>query len=32
MTEKLGSILQQYIKIEEKPQHIELKLPEIKKL
>jgi len=32
MTEKLGSILKQYVKIEEKPQHIELKLPEIKKL
>jgi len=32
MTEKLGSILQQYIKIEEKPQHIKLKVPEIKKL
>jgi len=32
MTEKLDSILKQYVKIEEKPQHIELKLPEIKKL
>jgi len=32
MTSKLGEILEQYVKIEEKPQHIELKLPEIKKL
>ena len=32
MTEKLGSILEKYLKIEPQPQHIELKLPTIKKL
>ena len=32
MTEKLGSILKKYIKIEPQPQHIELKLPVIKKI
>ena len=32
MTEKLGVILNQYVKVEPQPQHIELKLPEIKKL
>ena len=31
MTEKLGSILEKYVKVG-KPQHIEMKLPEIKKL
>jgi len=32
MTEKLGSILEKYVKVEPQPQHIEMKLPEIKKL
>ena len=32
MTKKLGSILEKYIKVEPQPQHIEMKLPEIKKL
>ncbi len=32
MTEKLGSILKEYVKVEPQPQHIEMKLPEIKKL
>ena len=32
MTKKLGSILEKYIKVEPHPQHIEMKLPEIKKL
>ena len=32
MTEKLGSILDKYVKVEPQPQHIEMKLPEIKKL
>ncbi len=32
MTEKLGSILEKYVKVEPQPQHIEMKLPEIKKI
>ena len=32
MTEKLGSIFEKYVKIEPQPQHIEMKLPEIKKI
>ena len=32
MTIKLGEIFNKYIKIQPKPQHIELKLPTIKKL
>ena len=32
MTKKLGYILEKYIKVEPQPQHIEMKLPEIKKL
>ena len=32
MTEKLGSIFEKYVKVEPQPQHIEMKLPEIKKL
>jgi len=32
MTEKLGSILKKYVKVEPQPQHIEMKLPEIKKI
>ena len=32
MTKKLGVILNQYVNVQPKPQHIELKLPEIKKL
>ena len=32
MTEKLGSILEKYVKFEPEPQHIEMKLPEIKKI
>ena len=32
MTTKLGQILDKYVKVEPQPQHIALKLPEIKKL
>ena len=32
MTEKLGEILDKYVKVEEKPKHIEMKLPTIQKL
>ena len=32
MTEKLGYIFEKYVKVEPQPQHIEMKLPEIKKL
>ena len=32
MTEKLGSILEKYVKVEPQPQHIEMKLPTINKL
>ena len=32
MTSQLGKILDKYVKVEPQPQHIEMKLPEIKKL